>query len=103
MGVLDADSGMGTTLEVRNGKFTGRVSGLYPFSKDKIAALRRVLNGKPVNYSESYGFGDSVADIPLLARFGHPVAMNPDWGLRRAAKKRGWKIVVEYPGRSGGR
>lgn len=90
-----ADGGMGTEVEIVNGRFTGRVRGIYPFHWDKVKALQTVLDGTGVNFPESYGFADSWADIPLLSMFGHPIAMNPDWGLKREAYKHKWEIETE--------
>ncbi|HEX9934524.1 MAG TPA: HAD-IB family hydrolase [bacterium] len=90
-----ADGGMGTTVEIVDGRFTGRVIGIYPFYREKVDALMSVLDGKKVDFERSTGFADSWADIPLLSLLGRPVAMNPDWGLRREALKRGWSIVTE--------
>jgi len=91
---LDADGGVGTHVEIRDGKFTGRVYGVYPFSRDKVTALVQVLDGRCVDWKASYGFADSWADVRFLSLFGHPVAVNPDWVLRRKALRQGW--VVEY-------
>src|SRR6266542_589390 len=37
-------------------------------------------------------YSDSVNDIPMLSLVGHAVAVNPDSGLRREARQRGWEI-----------
>lgn len=92
-----ASGGMGTRVEIENGTFTGRVNGVYPFFTEKVTALNMVLERREVQFGESYGFADSWADVPLLSMFGHPVAMNPDWGLRKSAVKFGWPIVTESP------
>ncbi len=94
---LRADGGMGTRVEIREGKFTGRVYGVYPFYRDKVTALAQVLDGKRVNWKASYGFADSWADVPLLSLFGHPIAVNPDWGLRREALRQGWAVEYDSP------
>jgi phosphoserine phosphatase len=46
--------------------------------------------------SASYFYTDSITDLPLLERVGHPVAVNPDPRLRRLARKRCWPIVMFY-------
>jgi HAD superfamily hydrolase (TIGR01490 family) len=100
---LGAHAGMGTQVETVGGKFTGRVLGVYPFHHDKIVALERILNGRPVRFDQSTAFADSWADLPLLSLFRHPVAMNPDWGLRKESRKRDWKIVTESVNHRNGR
>jgi phosphoserine phosphatase len=43
---------------------------------------------------EDCGFySDSIYDLPLLEAIGHPVAVNPDFRLRRIAARRGWPII----------
>lgn len=34
-----------------------------------------------------------MSDIPLLSSVGHPVAVNPDRGLKRAALDNEWEIM----------
>ena len=34
-----------------------------------------------------------MTDLPMLEAVGHPVAVNPDRGLLRAAREREWEVV----------
>lgn len=43
---------------------------------------------------------DSVNDLPMLELVGHPVAINPDPGLRAEARRRGWEIRDFRTGRT---
>jgi len=90
---LGADGGLCSRLEVRDGKLTGRIIGPYPYYKGKIAILNELLGGMEVDYPHSTAFGDTWADIPILSLFGHPVAVHPDFFLKRHARKRGWEII----------
>lgn len=91
---LGTDGGVGSVLEVRDGRFTGYVLGIHPFHHDKVKALQKYLDGREVDYDRSFAFGDSWADVPLLSLFGYPVAVNPGLRLRHIAKKKKWKIEV---------
>ena len=42
-------------------------------------------------------YGDTWADIPILERADHPVAVYPDAKLRAAAIERGWEILEKLP------
>ena len=42
----------------------------------------------------SYGYSDSVTDVPMLEAVGHAYAVNPDRELRRAAAAHGWPVLV---------
>ncbi|MFH1943751.1 MAG: HAD-IB family hydrolase [bacterium] len=92
---LGADFGLGTTLEVREGKFTGSIVGEYPYFRGKVRALRHYFNGRKIDFHRSFSFADSWADIPLLRLFGHPVAVNPGRILKRKAKKEGWRVMED--------
>jgi HAD superfamily hydrolase (TIGR01490 family) len=92
---LGADVGLGCALEIHRGRYTGRVLGIHPYGTSKVKALETVLQNRAVDWTESYGFGDSRADTPLLSLFGHPKAVNPDRFLRRTARKRGWEIIMD--------
>ncbi len=90
---LGADGAVGSKMELIDGKFTGRLLGIYPFYDGKVQALGRYLKDKKVDYANSYGFGDSGADIPLLSSLGYSVAVNPRRRLRREASRKGWLII----------
>jgi len=91
---LGADGGIGARAEIRDGRFTGRIAGIYPYFREKCRALDILLNGRIIDFRNSYAFADRWEDIPLLSRFGHPVAVNPTGALYRSAKKRGWAVEL---------
>ncbi len=43
--------------------------------------------------ASSYAYGDTASDIPYLALFGHPAAVDPDRRLAAEAERRGWPII----------
>ena len=46
-----------------------------------------------IELADSYAYSDSIFDVPLLSKVGHPVAVNPDYRLFIYAKARGWPTV----------
>lgn len=90
---LGADGGVGSKMEIRDGKFTGRIVGIHPYYYGKVMALQKYLEGREIDYLQSYSFGDSWRDIPLLSLFGHPVVVNPGRIMKKKAQERGWKII----------
>ncbi|NQT24038.1 HAD-IB family phosphatase [candidate division KSB1 bacterium] len=94
---LDATGGAGSRVEIKNGKLTGRLLGHYPVHREKVLILKQLLKGKKVDWEKSICFGDSYFDIPLLSLFGNVVAVHPDFGLRKEAIRRGWRIVTRRP------
>jgi len=87
---LGVDGGEGSVLESINGIYTGRIEDVHPYHHGKPLVLDRLLGEETVDWKRSFSFGDSWADVPLLSRFGHPVAVNPGVFMRRQAKRRGW-------------
>ena len=100
--VLGADGGLGSTLETAEGRYTGRIIELHPYHHGKSEALERLVHGLNVDWSASLAFGDSWADVPLLSRFGHPVAVNPGFFMRfRLRRRRGWFMIRDRAGFQG--
>jgi HAD superfamily hydrolase (TIGR01490 family) len=91
---VGADAGEGTQPEIHAGRYTGRM-GNAPINQGPAKAARAVAlaeaHGIPLG--ECTAYGDSAADIPLLSAVGHPVAVDPDAGLREVAEARGWEIL----------
>ena len=44
--------------------------------------------------NKSFGYSDSLADIPLLDFVDTPVSINPNRKLRKKAQECGWKIYI---------
>jgi len=85
-----------THLESENGVLTGKVIPPPCYGPGKVVWAERFAAERDVDLSASYFYTDSVSDLPLLERVGHPVAVNPDPRLRRLAQKRGWPILKFY-------
>lgn len=85
-----------TEPEVRDGAFTGGVSGTPCFREGKIERLEAWLTGRGEslkNVIKSTFYSDSRNDLPLLERVSHPVAVDPDDALRAHAAARGWPVI----------
>ncbi len=93
---LGADDGIGSFLEKRNNRFTGRILGAHPYRTGKLTALNHLIEFEKVDWEHSWAFADSPADIPLLRCFGNPVTVNPGIKMKYYAKKYGWKILSKY-------
>ncbi|MGE5027858.1 MAG: HAD family hydrolase [Betaproteobacteria bacterium] len=85
-----------TDPEQNGGEFTGKVAGTPCFREGKIARLDAWLGQRGVRWEdvqESWFYSDSLNDLPLLARVGNPVAVDPDPTLRAHAGKNGWPVI----------
>ncbi len=86
--------GLGTPLEMADGRTTGRLGGRVgtgSLKADRVAALAA---GAPLLAA----YGDSLADAPLLDLAVEAVAVAPDRDLRPLAIARGWRILDDPPG-----
>ena len=89
---LGADGAVATIAATdRNGKYTGEVE-FYSYGRYKVDAMEALALEHDLDLDESYAYSDSVTDIPMLEAVGHPVVVNPDRGLARAAEEREWEV-----------
>jgi HAD superfamily hydrolase (TIGR01490 family) len=90
LGVRDT---LATTLEFDGGACTGRVAGLPMFRREKKERVVEFLASQGVAPRDCSFYSDSIYDLPLLEEIGRPVAVNPDFRLRRIARRRGWQVI----------
>lgn len=79
-------------LEVRDGELTGAFNRPLCYGPGKLERARALLNALGARLDQVAFYTDSITDLPLLEAVGHPIVVNPDARLRRAAKRRGWLI-----------
>lgn len=80
---------LGTALEVRDGRLTGRLAEPVQNGAHKVDAVRAYLGGEAVTAA----YGDTAPDAPLLAIAAAPTAVYPDDALRQMAVAGGWRIL----------
>ncbi len=86
-----------TEPEMRDSRFTGKVTGTPSFREGKALRTREWLaaRGQPLDgFSDSWFYSDSINDRPLLELVTHPVAVDPDPQLERLARAQGWRILA---------
>jgi HAD superfamily hydrolase (TIGR01490 family) len=91
--VLVFDGGVGSRLEVHDGRYTGRPAGPFNYREGKVVAMRELAEREAIDLAGSYAYSDSESDLPMLRAVGHPVVVNPDAELTRIARMEGWEIV----------
>lgn len=91
--MLGADRVVATRMVVEDGRYTGQIS-YYAYGPAKAAAIRELAAAEGYDLADCYAYSDSVTDLPMLEAVGHPAAVNPDRGLRRAARERDWPVLV---------
>jgi HAD superfamily hydrolase (TIGR01490 family) len=88
---------VGTEIELREGRLSGRVIPPACAGIEKDRLTRRFLEAHrlEIDFAASYAYADSISDLPLLEMVGHPVAVYPDAPLATLARERGWRVMPE--------
>ena len=89
---LGATGSLATVAEHVDGYYTGRLVGDMMHGKAKADAIRALAEKQGLDLSQSFAYGDSTNDVPLLSEVGFPCAINPDARLRRHAAEVGWPM-----------
>jgi HAD superfamily hydrolase (TIGR01490 family) len=106
---LDVRHAIGTRWAVHNSRYTGHIVPPLCMGQGKAARFDEFLaddlspfpspdrNGvsRAIDLRASYAYGDTLADVPMLERVGHPVATYPQPALAVLARERGWKVIGE--------
>jgi HAD superfamily hydrolase (TIGR01490 family) len=82
-----------TQLIVREGRFTGEVVQPVCYGRGKVYWAERFAAEHGLDLAASFFYTDSITDLPLLDRVGHPRVVHPDPRLRRLAQRRGWQVL----------
>ena len=86
--------GMLFEVDERTKRFTGKRLHTETIL-NKATVLRRAMEKEGLTLRGSVGVGDTESDIPFLKLVERPVCFNPNRMLYRAARRNGWKVVVE--------
>jgi HAD superfamily hydrolase (TIGR01490 family) len=83
------DTCYGSTFEVKQGRYTGRLSRNLTITEAKETIFQHVLQHHQIDLATSFGFGDTEQDTSILSRVGYPVALNPNQALGAIAQQKG--------------
>lgn len=73
--------------------YAGSIDGEFVWSQGKARSVEVWARANRVELADSYAYSDSIFDLPMLSRVGHPVAVNPDPRLLAYATLRHWPRV----------
>jgi HAD superfamily hydrolase (TIGR01490 family) len=79
-------------LAVADDRCTGHLARPPLVGESRASWLTDFATRTGADLSASYAYGDSASDLPLLRAVGHPVAVNPDLSLTRAARRGRWPV-----------
>lgn len=90
---LGFEGGKAGTLEKKNGKFTGKLSGILPYGMGKLEVLSELRREYIFDPNETTLYANIYSDRFIMNAIAHPKAVNPDKKLRTYATTRRWEII----------
>jgi len=74
------------------GRLTGTLDRPLCYGPGKVLRAEAWAAANDVDLDQSWFYTDSISDLAMLERVGHPVIIAPDPKLRREARRRAWPI-----------
>jgi len=92
LGVKDL---IATEAEIQKGLFTGKTAGVLNMREGKVTRLKAWCKEQALDWTEleTWGYSDSINDLPLLEAVTHATVTQGDVKLRAEAAKRGWPQI----------
>lgn len=90
---LGMSGAIATIPEIRDGAYTGFLSGVIMRGAMKAEAIRRLALERGINLEASYAYSDSINDLPMLAMVGKASVVNANKELKRIALKNKWGVI----------
>ena len=91
--LLGVDDFIATEPEMENGQYTGKLQGIPSYREGKITRLNAWLKDNNMSLENSYGYSDSINDMPLLEHVDNPIVVDGDPELIAEAQRRGWPCI----------
>ena len=90
---LGIDLLIATEPELRDGFYTGDITGTPCYREGKVERLNAWLQKNNRSLEGSFFYSDSHNDLPLLQKVDKPVAVDPDEKLKAFAEENGWSVM----------
>lgn len=79
--------------EIKDGFYTGKISGLPPFKSGKVDALKAYQKQHGLENAQVHFYTDSINDLPLCLSADEVSVVNPGQALLNEAKARGFEVL----------
>jgi HAD superfamily hydrolase (TIGR01490 family) len=90
--LLDVDDVLASRAQIDiDGRYTGEMA-FYAYGPFKVDAMVQLAENRGIDLAASWAYSDSYTDLPMLEAVGHPVAVNPDRPLAKAARDKTWEV-----------
>ncbi len=92
LGVQDL---IATEPEMQSGLFSGKTAGVLNMREGKVIRLKMWCHEQQLNWTEleTWGYSDSINDLPLLEAVTHATVTQGDEKLKAEATQRGWPQI----------
>lgn len=90
---LPIDMIIGTQIPIKNEQVDQIHTMRHIQGKRKIEEIHKALTNQQIDWKNSYAYGDSYSDLPMLELVGHPVSVQPDQKLKTVATTHKWEII----------
>jgi putative phosphoserine phosphatase/1-acylglycerol-3-phosphate O-acyltransferase len=90
---LEIDDVLCTVVEVADGLVTGQLTSPVVWGPEKARRVRELASDRGIDLQRSYAYANGDEDVPFLETVGNPRALNPQGGLAREARERGWTAL----------
>ncbi len=96
---LGMDSAISSELEIVNRQYTGRTVNGFCFRDEKLNRMNQYLQANNFSLENSWYYGDSTDDLPVLKSVGHAVCVAPGKRLKKIAGENRWMVLEGDKGR----
>ncbi|MBN2013335.1 HAD-IB family hydrolase [candidate division KSB1 bacterium] len=80
-------------LEIKNGKFTGKIDGPFMIKENKLKLAQEYCQKRQTSFDKVVFYADSINDAELLDMVGQAIVVNPHDKLLELAHAKNWRIV----------
>ena len=80
-------------MEKVDGRLTGKQCGIVPYQEDKVKRINEILKKDNLSLEDSYAYGDSINDLPMLMMCTHRFAVDPNEKLLNHPDLKALKVV----------
>ncbi|MHB8660573.1 MAG: HAD family hydrolase [Minisyncoccota bacterium] len=90
---LRVDSYIATTLETKDGYYTGTLHHII-YGHYKTEVVNKFVKDNNLDLKTAWTYGDHISDQSLLSIVAHPVVVNPSPVLLNVARKKNWSVMA---------
>lgn len=90
--LIGVDVFIATELKIKDDICTGEIAKQTPIGEEKARRIKLLASELSIDLENSYAYGDSVSDLPMLSVVGNPVVINPNRKFKKIARQKQWLI-----------